>query len=257
MRIKRQFEQVKHYMKEFVELRRRGEHIYAVERSAQLLIQSLLDLGAMLSVSLVEAKPDTYRGIAKYISGRLHLNLEETGFLESLAGFRNILVHGYAMIDKNLEEKAFGEIEEKLPKIVKELGFLVDNLGLDTFEGGALNLLADVFKRHRVRYALLFGSMAREGVGSDYDIAISAKMDSALELGKLLVEVSDALNVHEDRVDLVLIEHAPKHLIYTIISEGKIIYGRAEEAYAELTKHYLEYLDVNETLNILRKHRGE
>jgi hypothetical protein len=72
-------------------------------------------------------------------------------------------------------------------------------------------------------------------------------------LGRLLVEVAEALNVHEDMVDLVLIEHAPKHLIHTIISEGKVIYGKLQEAYLDLTKHYIEYLDINETLKIAEK----
>lgn len=253
MRIKRQFEQVEQYMKEFVEFRKRGEHVYAGERSAQLLIQSLLDLGAMLSTFLGEAKPDTFRGIAKYLSEKLHLGHEETGFLGSLAGFRNILVHGYAAIDRNLEERAFSEIEEKLPKIVREIGSLIDSLQVDPFRGEALKQLANVFEKHNVRYALLFGSSARGGAGRDYDIAVSAKMSSALELGRLLVEVAEALNVHEDVVDLVLIEHAPKHLIHTIVSEGKVIYGKPEEAYLDLTKHYIEYLDINETLKIAEK----
>ncbi len=114
-----------------------------------------------------------------------------------------------------------------------------------------LDRLAGVFERHRVGYALLFGSMARGEAGGDYNIAVSAKLTSALELGRLLVEVAEALNVHEDMVDIVLIESAPKHLGHTIISEGRVIYGKAEEAYGDLTRHYLEYLDMNETLNRL------
>jgi len=253
LRVKRQLEQVKRYMNEFMEFRKRGEHAYACERSTQLLIQSLLDLGAMLSTFLGEAKSDTYRGIAKYLSGKLRLSAEEEGFLESLTGFRNILVHGYVVIDRKLEERAFSEIEGKLPKIVGRMGSLIDSLQVDPFEGEGLKRLASVFERHEIYYALLFGSTARGEAGRDYDIAVSAKMGSALELGKLLVEVAEALNVHEDRVDLVLLEYAPKHLIHTIVLEGKVIYGNPEEAYLDLTKHYIEYLDINETLQISEK----
>jgi len=253
LRIKRQFEQVKKYYREFIELRRRNEHMYAIERSAQLLLQSFLDLGATLSTFLGEAKPDTYRGIARYLSKKLHLNPDEANFLESLAGFRNILIHGYAAIDEKLEEKAFSETEERLPRIIEKTEALISNLQVDPPE--AFERLASIFEKKRVRYAILFGSMARRGAGKDYDIAISAEMTSALELGGLLVEIAEALNVHEDRIDLVLIEHAPKHLVHTIIMEGKVIYGSREEAYSDLAKHYIEYLDMNETLEALKERK--
>lgn len=58
-----------------------GGSIYAIERLAQLTIQALLDLGAMLAVELKDEKPETYRGIADYISNKLGLGEDLRRFL--------------------------------------------------------------------------------------------------------------------------------------------------------------------------------
>ena len=76
-------------------------------------------------------------------------------------------------------------------------------------------------------------------------------------LGRLVIEISDALNVHEDKIDLIHIESTSKTLIKTIILEGKLIYGDPEEAYMDLAKHYIEYLDVNETYRYIGKIVGK
>ena len=68
LRVRRQLELFEGYLRDFQEFRERGESLYALERIAQLLIQSLLDLGAMLAVYLGRGKPETYRGIAEFIS---------------------------------------------------------------------------------------------------------------------------------------------------------------------------------------------
>lgn len=243
MRLRKQVELAELYMREFTSSRSRGESIYAHERLAQLLIQSILDLGAMIAVSLKEAKPGTYRGIARYMAEKLRLTPHDRVFLESLAGFRNLLVHGYASIDRELEEKALSELERQVPAILKRLKKFVETLGDDPVD--EWGKLAPVFRKHRVRYAFLFGSRARQGSGRDYDIAVSAPMASALELGKLLVDLAEALGVGEEEVDLALVENAPGHLIHTIALEGLLIYGDPDEAYSDLLKRYLEYLDVN------------
>lgn len=117
--------------------------------------------------------------------------------------------------------------------------------------------LSPIFRRYGVRYAFVFGSYARRGVGRDIDIAVSWDIDNALMLGRLVIEISDALNVHEDKIDLIHIESTSKTLIKTIIIEGKLIYGDPEEAYMDLAKHYIEYLDVNETYRYIGKIVGK
>ncbi len=79
--------------------------------------------------------------------------------------------------------------------------------------------LRPVFERHDVKYAFLFGSRARAGgVGRDYDIAVSASLRSALELGGLIVDIAEALGVTEDPIDVVHLESVGASILYSVIS---------------------------------------
>lgn len=245
MRVRRQLGLIESYFRDFLEFRRRGESIYAVERIAQLLIQSILDMGALMAVELGLRKPESYKGIANLIAENLGLGEEDRRFLVGLAGFRNLLVHGYAEIDRDLEEEAFREMEGRLSGILEALKALTERLGdpADSLSQ-VCERLRKVFEESGVKYALLFGSRAREGVGGDFDIAVSMDAKSALELGELLVNVAEALGVKEEQVDLVHIESAGLSMLYTILNEGILIYGNCEEAEEHLYKRYLELLDL-------------
>ena len=244
MKIKRQLEILEDYFKKFLEHRTRRESIYAVERLAQLSIQALLDFGAMIAVKAKGRKPETYREIASFICDFLGL-AEERGFLEGLAGFRNILVHGYVAIDEELEEEAFKEMERRLPKVIEAAKKYLERAGIDP---NVDERLREVFEHHKVKFAFLFGSRARGGEGRDYDIAVSVEVKSALDLGRLLVDVAEALGVHEDLVDLVHLDTAPLSVVLTILEEGELLYGDPDEAYHALFKRYVEFLDINEAL---------
>ena len=235
------------YLSEFARYRRGGGDVYALECLAQLLAQSVFDLAAMVATALGEGKPDTYRGLAGFISAKAELAEGDRAFLEGLAGFRNILIHAYAEIDRELEERAFREIEEKMPRILRRLRSFVEGLDVDP---GSLSELRRVFEKYGVKYAVLFGSRAREGAGRDYDLAISGEFDSYIEVGKMLVEIAEVLGVSEDEVDIVLVDSAPLHLIHTVVSEGEIVYGDLDLAVQELSKKYLEYVDINEAYKI-------
>jgi uncharacterized protein YutE (UPF0331/DUF86 family)/predicted nucleotidyltransferase len=252
LRVKRQLEALENYFKKFLEHRAKRESIYAVERLAQLSIQALLDLGAMMAVRSRGRKPETYKEVASFICDSLGL-AEERGFLEGLAGFRNVLVHGYAAVDERLEEEAFREMERRLPKVIEAVKKYVERVGADP---EADERLREVFKRYNVKFAFLFGSRARGGEGRDYDIAVSFEAKSALDLGRLLVDVAEALGVHEDLVDLVHFDTAPSNIILTILEEGKLVYGDPDEAYHALFKRYVELLDLNEALEDAMKREG-
>ena len=248
LRVRRQLELFEGYLRDFQEFRGRGESLYALERIAQLLIQSLLDLGAMLAVYLGRGKPETYRGIAEFISSLI--GEEHKTFLVELAGFRNLLVHGYARMDRRLEEEAFREMEEELPIVLDKLRGCIDADEIDPRE---LRGVEEVFRRYGVRYALLFGSRARGEPGRDYDIAVSVELKSALEMGGLLMDLAEALGCPESSIDLIHIDSAPMGILYTLLNEGVIIYGDREEALADLSKRYIELLDLRSTLTYAEK----
>jgi len=243
VRLKRQYELVEYYYRELEDKFLSGGDRFSVERLAQLVIQSLLDLAAMLAVREAGRKPETYRELALWLSRKLSLDDESTKFLVGLAGFRNILVHGYASIDESLEVAAFREIVEKLPHILDKLKSIAASDPDPSME----NALWSVASKHGLKYVFLFGSRAREGVGRDYDIAVvfEKRPTSALELGLLVVDLAEALGVHEELIDLVDLDTAPLSLVKTVVDEGKIIYGD-NEALDYLWRKYLEYLDANE-----------
>ncbi len=256
MRLRGQVELVRSFFSEFVRCRRAGESVYAVERLAHLVIQSILDFAAMVSVYRGLRKPETYRGLAGLLAGELGLDQALSRFLSQLAGFRNILVHGYAGLNRELEEQAFREMEQRLPTVIEALEGYVRGLSIDPPEGIIGGRLIEVFREAGVRFAFLFGSRARVGSGRDYDIAVSMRLRSALELGGLLVRVAEALGVGEWEVDIVHLETAPLSLIYTVLVEGTLIYGSPEEAYGFLIQKYLQLLDVETLYRLYVKQRS-
>jgi len=76
VRLRRQYELVEHYFREFQNRVLSGGDRFSLERLGQLVIQSLLDLAAMLAVSEVGRKPETYRELALWLSRKLNLSEE-------------------------------------------------------------------------------------------------------------------------------------------------------------------------------------
>jgi uncharacterized protein YutE (UPF0331/DUF86 family) len=62
------------------------DYRFSAERLAQLVIQYLLDLAAMLAVREAGKKPDTYRELSLWFSRKLSLYDESAKFLVGLAG---------------------------------------------------------------------------------------------------------------------------------------------------------------------------
>ena len=203
----------------------------------------MLDLAAMLAVREAGRKPETYYELAFWLSRKLSLDDESAKFLVGLAGFRNILVHGYASIDESLEAVAFREIVEKLPHILDKLKSIVAG----DPDPSIKSAFRRVASKNILRYLFLFGSRTRGGFGrySDLAVAFEKRLTIALELDLLVVDPEEALGVHEELIDLVDLDTAPLSLVKTVVDEGKMIYGD-NEALDYLWRKYLEYLDANE-----------
>jgi len=249
VRLRRQHEFVEYYFREFQSRVLSGGDRFSLERLGQLVIQSLLDLAAMLAVNEIGRKPETYRELALWLSRKLNLGEEFGRFLVGLAGFRNLLVHGYVEIDVSIEMETFREMIDKLPAALNKLRDVVDN---DPSPGTGSDALGSVFVKHGVKYAFLFGSRARAGAGRDYDIAVvfERRPNNALELGLLIVDLAEALGVHEDLIDLVDLDSAPLTIVKTVIDEGRVLRG-GDEALDYLWRKYLAYLDANEIEHLI------
>ncbi len=253
-KLREALERARGYYQEFVEALRDyeegAERIYAVERLAQLIAQTLLDFAAMLATRERGAKPETYRALARWLAQRASLSKELAEFLEGLAGFRNILVHMYAEIDPELEHEAFHEIKKKTPQLLQALEELAKK---DPCLEEVLPRIRRLAKQLGLRYVLIYGSLARHGCGHDVDLAVKLgrRPKSMLEIGRLQLIFEDELRAP---VDIVVLDvEPPPVLAKTIVDEAILAYGDKEEAERDLTRLYKLYLDHAEARKQAKK----
>lgn len=86
-----------------------------------------------------------------------------------------------------------------------------------------LQFLRKLLSEHdEVVLAYLFGSAAKEGFsGHDVDLAVVLRCEDKLgSIASLIGEVSRALNVPEDKVDILDIDRAGLHLKYAVLTKG-------------------------------------
>ena len=247
-----QLDRAEHYYREYARVYRAylegGESIYVVERLAELVAQSILDFAAMLASRDAGRKPGTYRQLARWLAERAGLGEELAAFLEGLAGFRNILVHMYVELDKELEERAFRAILENTPRVLEALR----GLAKDPCLGEVVEALRRSAAEIKPRYILLFGSIARTGCGRDVDVAVKlGRKPNLLEAGRMQVILEDYTGAP---VDLVILDYGvPPGLAKTLVDEAIVVYGDEREARRDLYRLYLEYLDWAEEARKLRQ----
>lgn len=112
-------------------------------------------------------------------------------------------------------------------------------------------------RENGVNFVVLFGSRAKEAKGeavliredSDFDIAVLTSDDknigsSADNYTKLLIGLSDILNIPDFKMDLTNLNDANILLRYEITSAGKLLYGDTTE-YEELKAFaFRDYIDA-------------
>ena len=72
---------------------------WAVERGLQIAAEGLFDTGNHILAGAFQESVDEYAAIPKRLQARGVLTAATAARLDSLAGFRNILVHDYADVD--------------------------------------------------------------------------------------------------------------------------------------------------------------
>ncbi len=70
-----------------------------VEHTLQLAIQATLDIASHVASSERLGEPTSNRALFALLASAGHLPREQLDALEAMAGFRNILVHGYTAVD--------------------------------------------------------------------------------------------------------------------------------------------------------------
>ena len=149
----------------------------------------------------------------------------------------------YAELDRELEERAFAEIEEKAPRLLEALKSASQG---DPCLEDVRERLAAAAPRLGIRVAIVFGSLARRGCGRDVDLAVRLDWTprSLLEVGRVQAELEDALGA---RMDLVVLNlPVDPALAKSIVDSWAPAYGGSGEVLAEVLRLYKLYLDYAE-----------
>ncbi|MHA1616786.1 MAG: type VII toxin-antitoxin system MntA family adenylyltransferase antitoxin [Candidatus Njordarchaeales archaeon] len=110
--------------------------------------------------------------------------------------------------------------------------------------------------KENILFAILFGSIVKGDFGenSDIDIAIRFRKRPSLEkLVNLIVELSECLNVNEDKIDITIIDNdLPLELRYKILRDGILVFARALEDYKIFRDVSISmYIDFRKALELV------
>jgi uncharacterized protein YutE (UPF0331/DUF86 family)/predicted nucleotidyltransferase len=241
-RIDRQVEQVTELVKELE--KERGYR--GTERLVQLIIQALLDLGLMVITALGGRTPKGYSEVGELLSDLGVLGEGDAKLLKSMSGMRNILVHAYATIRRDIVTGSASKLRDDAPRIARALKGSLEGKVVDpTSSADLAESLGNVFKG-RVRAALLFGGRAKGySMKGDYDIAVYfGRSYDLYELGELAVDIAEALKVREDQLDVIGLDSASPEMVLEAL-DGKPIYVEDDYILFELRlKAFMESLDL-------------
>ena len=94
-----------------------------VEHTLQLAIQAALDAASHIVADERLGEPSTYRELFELLEKAGYVSRELSTELEKMAGFRNILVHGYDSVDltivKDIVENRLDDLE-RFAELVRE-----------------------------------------------------------------------------------------------------------------------------------------
>lgn len=119
----------------------------------------------------------------------------------------------------------------------------------DDVEALEAELRAALERRPEVLVAYLFGSTTRGSAGplSDVDVAVLVREDRFDLQLDLIGDLTAALG--SDRVDVVVLNHAPPALGYRVLRDGRLLLSRDERARIEHRVRTIDrYLDMEPLL---------
>jgi uncharacterized protein YutE (UPF0331/DUF86 family)/predicted nucleotidyltransferase len=225
------------------------------ERLVQLIIQALLDLGVMAVSAAGGRTPKGYSEIGTLLADLCLLNEKDAKVLKSMAGMRNILVHAYASVDRSLVMSSVNKLMQDAPRIAKTLKEGLKGKNIDPPAPDIIKKnLQEVFKG-RVKAAFLFGGRAKGySLKGDYDISVYfGRPHDLYDLGELAVDIAKALNVDEDKVDIIDLDSATPEIVLEAL-EGIPLFVEEDYTVFELkVKVILALLDIRSGIHAYLK----
>ena len=83
-----------------------------VERNFEVCVQACIDLGLHVLADLPRRLPETYRGVFVALARERLIPEELASRLERMAGFRNVLVHGYSELVGEQVHAALNKLDD-------------------------------------------------------------------------------------------------------------------------------------------------
>lgn len=220
-----------------------------IERLTQLILQALLDLGAMLIAVIGGPRPKSYSEVGSILKEMGVMGEEEAGLLKSMAGLRNLLVHAYAVVDRGKILGFAGRLGDDALRISSSMLKGLEGRRVDP--PPEVDEAAEKVRRAlegRVVLAYLYGGRAKGyALKGDYDIAVLLKGPcDPYELGEVAVDVAKALGAKEEDVDVVCLDALPpEHVLEAL--EGVPIVDEPGLAFELKVKALLQLLDLAES----------
>jgi len=195
-------------------------------------LQNILDALAIVVSDLGLRKPSSYADLGIVLSEEGLVSREDAESVRLIAVTRNTLAHAYHKLTVEDFVQIVKHVLPRAKHIVEVLKEIADRKGLDPKEGKVLGVdldkIAEVFRRHNVVLAYLFGSRAKglERIGSDYDIAalFSKPRVTVVDEIELTLDIAKTLNIPPDKVDVIALNNADILLKARILREGIPIY---------------------------------
>jgi uncharacterized protein YutE (UPF0331/DUF86 family)/predicted nucleotidyltransferase len=224
-----------------------------IERLVQLVIQALLDLGLMIIVALGWRRPRAYSEIGYILREYGVVSDDEANLLKSMAGLRNVLVHAYAVIDRDKVAEFAERLKVDAPRIASTVLRGVEGKPIDPPTEDVVEVVEKLRSvlSGRVLLAFLYGGRVKGyTLKGDYDIAVLMKPQCNLyKLGELVVDIAKALGVSEEIIDTVCIDMLPPEHVLEVLSGIPIIIDDPVQLFELKYKAILQLLDLEGDIN--------
>ena len=201
-------------------------------------LQNTLDAMSMIVADLGLKKPSAYSDLGRTLFDGGFLSKGEADDAERVAVVRNMLAHAYRRVSAEDLQAIVRRLLPKTEKLLIKLGRVVEEKRLDPVKRRNPHVeelagLEEVFRKHSVLLAYLFGSRARGtySADSDYDIAVlfEDRGVGILEETNLTLDVARKLGVPSSMVNVVSLNSFDYPIIARVLREGILIYQKSAE----------------------------
>lgn len=231
----------------------KGERSYrGVERLVQLAIQTLMDLGLMV-LSAMGVSAAGYRDVAASLNKLGLLASDDAELMRAMAGLRNVLVHGYVGVNREIVVESSRRLPEDAVRLAEEiLSSSIPRVDDPQKAAGSLAEKLRGFLEGRVKLAFIFGSQVKGySLKGDVDIALYfGRRPDPYEVGGLVSDVQESIK--RDDVDILVIDACDNIALAYEAVQGEPIVGEEAEILELKTRIASQYIDYKEKLDQIK-----